>query len=355
MTYTINKSDNSVLANIADGTINDTSTSIKLIGKNANSYGESINENFVHLLENFSSNKQPINPLVGQIWYDKTEKRAKVFNGTSYGYNRFSITHIGDSATINNAAVNTGDLWYDETTSELKVYTNNNWITITQGEIPSTVRSQLLYDNAGQAKALLEFVVDTKVVAIVSSHDKFTPRSDLTIPDSNPTEYYYQRFPLIFKGITLNNENASDNENNYKYNGIASSAYYADIAERYHADKILDSGSIVKIGGKNEITPTSKRGDSVFGIISESPGFELNANAGDNNTHPYVALLGRVNVKFTGNIVKGEYIMPSDIEGVGCRWFDEYPQQSIIGISLENINNNEDKITDLKIVIKKSI
>lgn len=353
MTYTINRSDNTVLANIADGTINDTSTSIKLIGKNSSSYGESINENFVHILENFASTTQPVNPMVGQIWYDKSESRAKVYLGPNFGWNRFSVTHIGTTAP-NNSAINTGDLWYDESNSELKVYTNNNWVTITQGEVPATVRSKMLYDTASQNKPVLEFVVDTKVVAIVSSHNKFVPRSDLVIADSNPTEYYYQRFPLIFKGITLNNENATDNENNYKYNGIASSAYYADLAERYHIDKKTESGYLIKIGGENEITLTTKRGDNVFGVISDKPGLELNANAGNDDTHPYVALIGRVNAKIKGKIQKGDCIMPSDIPGVGCKWYPEYPQNSIIGISLED-NNNENQIYDLKIVIKKSI
>jgi len=354
VTYTINKSDNTVLANIADGTINDTSSSIKLIGKNSSSYGESINENFVHILENFASTVQPINPLVGQVWFDKSEKRAKIYLGTNIGWNRFSITHIGTSPPATNS-VNTGDLWYDETNSELKVYTNNNWITITQGAVPATVRAKNILDNASNGKAILEFVVNTEVVAVVSSYDKFVPQTGQAIPDTNPTQYYHEKFPLIFKGITLNNSNANDNENNYKYNGIASSAYYADLAERYHADIKINPGYLVKVGGINEITMTDKKGDSVFGVISEKPGLELNANAGNNDTHPYVALIGRVTAKIAGDITKGDYIMPSDIQGVACKWYPEYPQNSIIGISLENLDNNVNQISDLKIVIKKSV
>jgi len=244
-------------------------------------------------------------------------------------------------------------LWYDESTSELKVYTNNNWITITQGEVPAVVRSKMLYDSSNQAKPILEFVVDTNVVAIISSHNKFSPKNDIVIPDTNPVQYYYQKFPLIFKGITLNNENFNDNENNYKYNGIASSAYYADLAERYHADKKIDSGYLVKVGGVNEITMTESKSDSVFGIVSRNPGLELNANAGDNDTHPFVALIGKVLCKFIGEIKKGDFVMASDIPGVGCKYYSEYPQSAIIGVSLENKINTE--IDDLKIVIKKSL
>lgn len=351
MTYTINRSDNTVIANVADGTINDTSSSIKLIGKNASAYGESINENFVHILENFASSVQPINPQVGQIWFDKSEHRAKIYLGTNIGWNRFSVTHIGTTAP-NNSAINTGDLWYDETSSELKVYTNNNWVTITQGEVPATVRSKNLFDTANQSKAILEFVVNTVVVAIVSSHNKFVPRNDQLIPDT--TDYYHLKFPLIFKGITLNNSNSTDTDNNFKYNGIASSAYYADLAERYYADEVIEPGYIVKIGGKNEITKTKSKKDNVFGVISDSPGLELNSGAGNNDTHPFVALLGRVTVKFKGAINKGEYVVSSDIPGVGCKWSPEQPTNSIVGVSLQDLQYNEE-ITDLKIVIKKSV
>ena len=351
MTYTINRSDNTVIANVADGTINDTSSSIKLIGKNASAYGESINENFVHLLENFASNTQPINPQVGQIWFDKSEHRAKVYLGTSIGWNRFSVTHIGTNAPNNNA-INTGDLWYDETNSELKVYTNNNWVTITQGEVPATVRSKNLFDTANASKAVLEFVVNTVVVAIVSSHNKFVPRNDQLIADT--TDYYHLKFPLVFKGITLNNSNSTDTDNNFKYNGIASSAYYADLAERYHADEIIDPGYIVKIGGNNEITKTISTQDNVFGVISDSPGLELNSEAGNSDTHPFVALIGRVNIKFKGTINKGEYVAASDIPGVGCKWTPSFPRTSIVGMSLQDLEYNEE-IKDLKIVIKKSI
>ena len=67
MSYIINKTDGSVLVEVVDGTINQTATDITLIGKNSSSYGEFINENLVHILENFADSISPSNPIIVQI------------------------------------------------------------------------------------------------------------------------------------------------------------------------------------------------------------------------------------------------------------------------------------------------
>mgnify|MGYP003348881638 CR=1 FL=1 len=54
MSYIINKTDGVVLTEIIDGVVDQTVTDITLIGKNSTSYGEFVNENFVHMLENFA-------------------------------------------------------------------------------------------------------------------------------------------------------------------------------------------------------------------------------------------------------------------------------------------------------------
>ena len=81
MSYIINKSDGNTLATVADGQIDQLSSSLTLVGKNYSGFGEYINENFVKLLENFSSTTQPTAPISGQLWYDTTENKLKVYNG----------------------------------------------------------------------------------------------------------------------------------------------------------------------------------------------------------------------------------------------------------------------------------
>ena len=84
MTYKINKTDGSLLVEIPDGSFNTDSTSITLIGKNVTSFGESINENLVKMLENFASTSQPENPIKGQLWFNTTTNRIYVYNGTEF-------------------------------------------------------------------------------------------------------------------------------------------------------------------------------------------------------------------------------------------------------------------------------
>ena len=84
MAYTINKTDGSVLSQVADGTIDQVSSDITLIGKNSVKYGEYLNENLVKILENFASGVQPAHPIAGQLWYDTTSASLKVFNGTTF-------------------------------------------------------------------------------------------------------------------------------------------------------------------------------------------------------------------------------------------------------------------------------
>jgi hypothetical protein len=83
MAYTINLTDGTIFATIADGTIN-TSSSMTLVGKNYAGYGEFLDENFIHLLENGANSTAPGAPLTGQLWWDKANNVMKVYNGTTF-------------------------------------------------------------------------------------------------------------------------------------------------------------------------------------------------------------------------------------------------------------------------------
>lgn len=84
MAYNINKSNGDLLVTVEDGTADLTSTSIALVGRNFAGYGEYLNENMIHMLENFASVSQPNSPLEGQLWYDSAAKLLKIYNGTSF-------------------------------------------------------------------------------------------------------------------------------------------------------------------------------------------------------------------------------------------------------------------------------
>jgi len=131
------------------------------------------------------------------------------------------------------------------------------------------------------------------------------------------------------------------------FHGTSQSAEYADLAERYEADKEYPAGTLVKIGGDKEVTATTTEADpDTFSVVSAAPGLMLNSKAGSTSTHPYVVLTGRVPVRVTGKVKKGQRLISSDTEGVAKGITNEdYKKNServIIGRSLEDKQDNDE-------------
>jgi len=190
MAYTINLTDGNVFATIADGTVN-TSSSMILVGKNYAGYGEFLDENFIHLLENGSNTTAPSAPLTGQLWWDKTNSLLKVYNGTIFK----TISAATSSATQPTSNVQ-GDLWYDTVNQQVKVYTGAAFIVVgpafsssqgTTGAIPETIN-----DSSASPHFVTSLYVNNTRVAIVSKDATFTPAAPINTD-----------FPSIFNGITL--------------------------------------------------------------------------------------------------------------------------------------------------------
>ena len=96
----------------------------------------------------------------------------------------------------------------------------------------------------------------------------------------------------------------------------ATTAQYADIAERFEADAPITPGAVVMLGGSAEITETAEElSDRVFGVISTQPAYMMNNGAGSNETHPFVAMTGRTPVRVTGEVRKGDRLVSSSIKG----------------------------------------
>ena len=124
MAYTIYNTDGTVLSTIAVGDVDTFSTSLDLIGKNVNNYGEYYNTNLVRLLTSFAApeNEEPRSPQTGQLWFNKTSKRLTVYDGSSFQPTYGS--HVSGTAPI---TTSTGDFWYDTVNSQLKVWDGNSY------------------------------------------------------------------------------------------------------------------------------------------------------------------------------------------------------------------------------------
>ena len=133
----------------------------------------------------------------------------------------------------------------------------------------------------------------------------------------------------------------------------STSAQYADLAERYAADQLLEAGDVVILGGSKEVTKCIKELDpQVFGVVSETPAFLMNKDAGNNASHPMIALQGRVRVKVQGAGKKGDRIV-SSTDGV-ARVADlaECTAFNVLGRLIQDKYNTQTELTECVIGVK---
>ena len=122
----------------------------------------------------------------------------------------------------------------------------------------------------------------------------------------------------------------------------ATTALYADVAERFAADEVLEPGTVVELGGVKEITRSVQDlSENVFGVISTRPAYTMNGGAGENDTHPPVAMTGRVPVKCVGTIRKGDRLVSAGDGVARAAQSGEATAFNVIGRSLENKHTAE--------------
>ena len=192
MPYTVNKTNPAASPNqyIVQDSILNTQTDLSFVGKGYAGYGEVIAENFLNLLENFSNTTAPTKPIKGQLWYDESSNRLKVYTGTSFqpssGVSYTSVTPIG---------LIPGDLWIDSNTQQL--YFNNGVNNVLVGP-PATsedgAQNGFIFETIADATDVNQNITswynDGSRIAIISE-DSFTPKIGII------------GFANITKGITL--------------------------------------------------------------------------------------------------------------------------------------------------------
>jgi len=131
------------------------------------------------------------------------------------------------------------------------------------------------------------------------------------------------------------------------------SAMYADLAERYEADCDTEVGDVVILGGKAEITKCKDElSDAVFGVVSESPAFLMNAQAGNNDSHPMIALKGRVFVKLTGTGKAGDRVVSAGNGEARVADLEECTAFNTLGRLIKDKYNKETALTECVIGVK---
>ena len=184
MSYTITRTNGTVLGTIADGTYDNSHTSLTLVGRNYSNYGQIMTNTLVRLLENSSYNISPSYPLSGQLWWDSGNNYLKVYTGTAW--------KIVSSCTAQSSAPSTttaGDLWWDTTNQQLYVYNGTSpysasgWILVGPG-YPVGHKTGAIVEAVTDTLAATHYVTslyaDETRIAIISKDATFTPSPSLT-------------------------------------------------------------------------------------------------------------------------------------------------------------------------------
>jgi hypothetical protein len=555
MAYKINNTFGTLLVTLADGTIDTATTDLTLIGKGYAGFGEKLNENIVKLLENFNNTSAPNNKIQGQLWFDQTNKRLNVYDGTKF---KPAGGPTNSASQPTNAVL--GDTWFDTANKQLYVYNGTAWTligpTTVAGSGVTQVVSEVGADDTGVNQSYLKLVANDAVVGVVSDR-VFTPsstetngaaliaagfsavaqgiqlsssvsnakfrgtatnadtlggvaaanylRSDandstnssftiandtglilgagsdvtmslssdnltianttqdkdiiFTVNDGGATKTLMTldgstgllELPLVgditvkgaaviegnlevkgtqttFNTTTLTiedniielNRNISSNSAMPNYSGVkvnrgntstateqdlfwvwdetfaddgttihgnaggawtafkssdvggtemsaatlvdiranvvhatATSAQYADLAERYATDTPVEAGDVVMLGGIEEITKCEEAvSDAVFGVVSSSPAYLMNSEAGNNDTHPAIALTGRVPVKVRGTGKAGDRIVSAGSGEARVAAEDEATTFNTLGRLIKDKYNEETALTECVIGVK---
>ena len=391
MAYTIVKSDGTVLTTIADGTINTTSTSLGLPGRNFAGYGQTVDTNFVHQLENYAANTPPANPLRGQLWYDlnnsllkvcpsdnQTNANAWVTLATSSGT---SVTTFGTVSVTGNLQANNitavNAIVGDTITVRLATVTANATIAnaaITTGNI-GTLNTQVITTGGNGTGGTItgtwtsngaanSFVIGSGNIYVSNVGNVWGIKTDKymyangdpisfagTYNNGNVFDYLTGSNAIVqFSGniapgrvttqvITAGaNTTAGNLTGNWTLStGSRLQATYADLAERFEADAYYDAGTVVEMGGDKEITAVQyDLSEDVFGVVSATAAYLMNSGAGNDTTHPPIAVGGRVKVKVTGKIKKGERLVSAGKGIARAALKGEATSFNVIGRALEN-------------------
>lgn len=406
--YTIIRSNGNTLTTIQDGTINTVSTSLSLPGRNYAGYGQALNTNFVRITENFAADVPPSNPLKGQLWFNTTLNTLNVCpndNQTNaLAWLTLTSVNSGGSTTLGNVTV-TGNITtnnvavtntFSTDTLSARLATFSDTVTactasFSSGTIASLTSQTITTGSSGTSGTLTgswtligNAMTGGNALAVPSGNIAFTSQSTNGIKcdnymyaNGNPFNpsgtftyanvYDYMTWANTFSvsgGFSGNIRPNKVTTSHIAGGGIISNVWtldsgariqatYADLAERFHADAEYDVGTVVEIGGPAEVTAVvADLSENVFGVVSNTAAYLMNGPAGEDDTHPQIALAGRVKVKTVGRVKKGDRLVSAGNGLARAAKPDELTAFNTIGRALEDKNIEPVELLLAIVVIK---
>ena len=278
MAYTVDKTNSSASPSsytVQDGVLN-TQTDLKFIGKGYAGYGEVIHENFLHLLENFANTSAPSKPVTGQLWYDSSSNRLKVYSGTSFVPSGGNVPY----QSAQPSAITQGDLWLDSDTGQLYFYNGSASVLIGPPSSTGTTNGftfDSILDSGDATQNITKLFNDGNLIAIISE-DTFTPKTSIS------------GFAQIKKGITLTTAIADT-----KFQGTASDADALGgvAATNYLVTNANDttSGTLgvtndggVTIGADSDLTITVDTTGAIISNVTANTDITFKVNDGGSTT-----------------------------------------------------------------------
>jgi hypothetical protein len=285
MAYQVDRFNGTFFVSVGDGTI-DTTSDLRLVGKNYAGYGELQNENFLHILENFANTTPPPRAISGQIWYDSGNKKLKFYDGTRF--KAASGAEVGSTAP---SGLQIGDFWFDTSSEQLYTWSGTEFVLIGP-EAPSDLgasafSTSVVKDENNGDHLIAKLVLSNTVIGILSRDD-----FRLKVPDSS-----IPGFDRIKKGFTLINTLEANNgitSDDHYYWGTASAARglvgpsnnlltFNDLVLKSQLGTFSDNGFYV--GDQNDLRVWIESGaDPIIESTQESPiTIRINNSSNDRN------------------------------------------------------------------------
>jgi len=247
MSYQLNKTDGTLLLDLIDGQIDTASTNLTLVGRNYTGYGEYFNENFIKLLENFSNTAAPSNPLTGQLWWNSSDQRLQVYDGSVWKSSGGPIVQNTRPQMV------AGDLWIDNLNNQVYAFDGTDLMLMgpqyseTQGKSGFEIGSIL--DSQSRSRTVTNLYVGGTLTAVISSIE-FTPiyaqRVIGLVTAANPDGIIYIGMNIIDTA-------------NFKYRGIADSA-----------NALVTAGGVVR--GADSFLPSTATGITTGTLTIQNSG-----------------------------------------------------------------------------------